>query len=209
MDSKFYQEGYKLALENSMSLHSNSELIAENKNYGLACSINILAAEEALKSIYIMLKHFNQNYEIDDYKKVFNSHTYKHEKIKNIMLIYDIETTRIKELFNAYQPIFEIYEQSKPNLSDENKTAFENLEKINNRYKKYNSKNIDKILDWLNEANNDKNNGLYVGQKSNKWTSPLHFPEQKFNRENEYTREIIKIAQEFEYTHLQLKELLP
>ena len=48
-----YNEGYKKTLENSKNLYKSASLVSKNRNYGLALSLLILSAEEAMKAYAI------------------------------------------------------------------------------------------------------------------------------------------------------------
>ena len=49
-----------------------------------------------------------------------------------------------------------------------------------------------KILEWLKNATNDKNAGLFVNKQSGKWVSPSVVLESKFIEERKYTEAIIE-----------------
>lgn len=203
MDSSFYDKGYLLTLKNAETLLKNSELIAENGDFGLACSLNILSAEEAVKTIYILLKKFDYLNEIqDDYNQIFISHKFKHQQIKEMMTVYDIHILRLDELFKSYN-----LTQYKTIVLPDEKNQFKNLIEIQKTIEEYFSDEItiDKIISWLNNANTDKNNGLYVGYKNKKWNSPENFKEEKFIQENKYTKKIINMTKQFEYIQEQVK----
>lgn len=55
----FYKEGYSLTVTNVKSLMRVSNKAAETEDFGIACSLNILAAEEALKALFLIIKHYN------------------------------------------------------------------------------------------------------------------------------------------------------
>lgn len=203
MDRNLYNTGYNLTLKNAETLFKNSQLIAENKDYGLACSINILSAEEAIKTVYILLKYFDPSSELEDYTKVFKNHTFKHEKIKSMMTIYDIHIRRLKEQFNAFEDLNEFADR----IPSEKKQIFENLITVQREVKEYfdDGITIDQLIVWLENANVDKNNGLYVGFYGNKWNTPTDFKKEKFVQEAKFTRKIINMAKQFIYIQEQVK----
>lgn len=77
-NSEFYIEGIKLALHNFFSLKKIANLSFAAGEYRIACSLNILAAEEAVKAIFILIKHYNPETEINDFKEVFSKHPVKY-----------------------------------------------------------------------------------------------------------------------------------
>lgn len=50
---------------------------------------------------------------------------------------------------------------------------------------------LDNILTWLRDANNDKNKGLYVDKSDNKWISPSDVTKEKFEIEKHFTQAIL------------------
>ncbi|HEX4373396.1 MAG TPA: AbiV family abortive infection protein [Puia sp.] len=46
-DSNFHKEGYELAISKAQSLLKIADISAYENEYGIACSLNVLAAEEA------------------------------------------------------------------------------------------------------------------------------------------------------------------
>jgi hypothetical protein len=49
-----------------------------------------------------------------------------------------------------------------------------------------------KILKWLEQANDIKNNGLYVGKSERQWFVPNDAKKEDFENEKFYTTQIIK-----------------
>lgn len=201
-NSKFYYDGYNLTFENSLSLQKAAELAAKEEIYGVACSLNILAAEESIKCCFILLKYLYPQKEIQYFKEVFRNHIIKHTHIKSFLNIYDIHINNLK---NIIEPIEQL-EMQLQGLDKEfpgNRFA-ENIAssiRIKDNFKAYLDRqvNMKEISEWIENANTDKNNGFYVGLiNENKWLSPKKFSKEKYTYESKLTNEVINFTIEFE-----------
>ena len=74
----FHIQGYRYSLANSKSLLKIADKSADEEEYGIACSLNILAAEEAVKGIAIILSINNVT---EDFHKIFKDHKTKHRHL--------------------------------------------------------------------------------------------------------------------------------
>ena len=110
-NSEFYIEGFKLALHNSFSLKKIANLSFAAGEYGIACSLNILAAEEAVKAIFILIKHYNPETEINDFKEVFSKHPVKHYHLKGIALVYELQLKRFKRHLEIIEKFIALVDQ--------------------------------------------------------------------------------------------------
>lgn len=189
----FYKEGYDLTVANVRSLIRVSNKAAETEDFGIACSLNILAAEEALKALFLIIKHYNPEGNINNFDKIFRSHPVKHDELKEIIKFQDVIQAQNRQFLNMLEPV----------LSDINKMTEDykvrNLEIINSLNDDYiwfkqqseRSFDLDNILTWLRDANNDKNRGLYVDKSNNKWISPSDVTKEKFENEKHFTQSIL------------------
>ncbi|MDP1972306.1 MAG: AbiV family abortive infection protein [Sediminibacterium sp.] len=188
----FYKEGYDLTVANVRSLMRVSNKAAETDDFGIACALNILAAEEALKALFLIIKNYNPESNINNFDKIFRFHAIKHDELKQIIIFQDVIQAKNREFLNVLELV----------LRDINKMTedykIRNLEIINSLNDDYiwfkqqseRSFDLDNILKWLRDANNDKNKGLYVDKLNNKWISPFGVTKEKFEIEKHFTQSI-------------------
>ena len=96
----FYKKGYDLTIANVKSLMRVSTKAAETNDYGIACSLNILAAEEALKALFLIIKHYNPAGNINNFDKIFRLHTVKHDELKQIIEFQDVIQAKNNEFIS-------------------------------------------------------------------------------------------------------------
>lgn len=82
-----FYKGFELAFENALSLKNVAQLAANNNEFGIACSLNILAAEEAVKANFILIQYYNPNTAINDFEGVFKHHKVKHFHLKGFAAV--------------------------------------------------------------------------------------------------------------------------
>src|SRR6185295_20345598 len=83
----FYKQSYQISLENSKGLSKIAENAANEKEYGIASSLKILSAEEAIKAAALIMLNYNKNSSISSLEKLFRDHKTKHEMLEEIPLI--------------------------------------------------------------------------------------------------------------------------
>lgn len=184
------EKGFKLSKKNFRKLYAASKQASVLRNYGLACSLNILASEELIKSFVLHLKHLHPEINFINSDKIFFSHKFKHNELKSF-----IKTTHQSlEIFN-----FNILDDKEQFLSllpedkvDEYKKEYKDIERVKRRtdYIRKFEVEIDEIFTWLDKANDEKNLGLYVNydEKNKMWNSPTDFTKKQFKKEKEYTK---------------------
>jgi AbiV family abortive infection protein len=204
-ENNFYEIGADLTLINAKCLQRISISAAQTKDFGVACSLNILAAEEALKAIFIILKHRKPSSDLFYFDKIFTSHSIKHDQLLQI-----IETdAKIQEINKETLKQFEI-QMARLNQSKLMKTQHsEALVELNYDYTVLKRRNenrlkFDEITIWLKNANNDKNKGLYVDKQNGKWLTPQTIKQSKFEKEKRYTHEIIEYVSDIDYIFLKM-----
>jgi len=170
----FYKEGYDLTLTNVKNLIQVSINAAETENFGIACSLNILAAEEALKALFLIIKHYNPEGNINNFDKIFRFHTVKHEELRQIIKFQEVIQAKIKESLNMLEPVLAGINKMTEDYKVRN---LEIINSLNDDYIWFKEQsqlnfNLEDILTWLKDANKDKNKGLYV-DKSNDTGFPL------------------------------------
>ena len=185
-----HKKGYKLSKQNFKKLYTASKQASALRNYGLACSLNILASEELIKSFVLHLKYLHPEVNFIDSDKIFFNHQHKHNELKGFLN----STHKGLELFtfNVLEDKEEFLSTLPPIKIDEYKKEYADIERVKERteYIRRIEIDIDEIFDWLDQANNEKNLGLYVGfdKKDRKWQSPSEFSKKQFKKEKEYTK---------------------
>ena len=192
MNDNFYKDGYYLTLENAKALLLTAERAAEFQSFGIACSLNILAAEECLKAFFLMVKHKNQKGVIKNFKKVFESHRIKHSELKSLIVFQDKVIEQTLQFLEYLKPHMDNFTMMAKSFDGK---ALEILNSLHEDYTWFQNAsqrklNLEGILLWLDTANDDKNNGLYVGQIGNTWHSPKSFTREKFVHEKKFTETI-------------------
>lgn len=184
------EKGFELSKKNFKKLFIASKQASGLRNYGLACSLNILASEELIKSFVLHLKYLHPDKNFVNSDKIFFNHKFKHEELKSF-----IKTTQQGlEIFT-----FNILEDKEQFLSllpedkvDEYKKEYKDIERVKRRtdYIRKFEIDIDEIFTWLNKANDEKNLGLYVNydKKNKTWNSPTDFTKKQFKKEKIYTK---------------------
>jgi AbiV family abortive infection protein len=190
----FYKEGYDLTLANVKRLMLVSNKAAETENFGIACSLNILAAEEALKALFLIIKHYNPEADINNFEKIFRFHTVKHDELKQIIKFQEIIQTKNKEFLSLIEPVLNGINKMSADYKIKN---VETVNSLNDDYKwlkaqSENSFDLDNILIWLKDANSDKNKGLYVDKSNDKWVSPSEISKQMFDTGKHFAQSILE-----------------
>jgi AbiV family abortive infection protein len=101
----FHIEGYKYSLINSKGLLKMADKSADENEYGIACSLNILSAEEAVKGIAIIL---NVNGLAADFNKMFKDHKTKHKHLFELSLMNYLQIERMVLKFNIRDTVAQI-----------------------------------------------------------------------------------------------------
>lgn len=208
INSEYWKQGYLLAYENSKRLNKVANLAADAGEYCTGCSINILAAEEAVKSAMLFTKYSvpEQLFEIEDkeFKKIFTDHITKLEHLKMIAMINMVSVKQWEQSYEHGKTTLQLLEQLPEAIQKEFKEKFSILFKMPEWIEKLkrNSLVLDKILKWWDSSKVDKNTGFYVGQGSNgTWDDPKNFTKEKFDDSETYTTGIIEhieILKEFD-----------
>lgn len=162
-NSDFYYQGYKLTIENAQGLQRIANLSSVKKEFGIACSLNILAAEEAIKAIFILIKYFNPTLQIEDFAQVFRNHKVKHEHIIGFITVYDIHMSRLEKMIKNVDLSF-LNDLPDFNRKAEIENTYSHILQAKEDLKKYNKRKItvQEIISWIEKANEFKNNGFYV-----------------------------------------------
>lgn len=184
-----YELGYNLTKQNFKILYKSAKQAKISGYYGLACSLNILACEELIKTFFIHVKKLNPEKTFFNFEKVFKDHKTKHSEIKSFLTTIN---NRIESLtFNVLENKEQFLETLPENKLEEYKKEYIDIERVHKRTKKIKKFHIstEEIFDWLESANKFKNSGLYVGYDVNgNWNAPSEFTKEKFQTEIRYTK---------------------
>lgn len=213
LNEDFFNKGYTLSMESSKALFNVSNKSAELNEYGIARSLNILAAEEAIKGITILTNVLEPENKFEGWKDIFKFHTVKHDNIALFIWLMDFSARHIEELYLNNKHYFDLMEAAPKEVKD---TLMQTLKPILDELewsRKQKEKGLvlqDALTWWRNEANREKNNGFYVGENNNIWHNPRAYSKTQYENERKYTQTFIENAERFAVTinSPQIKELL-
>ncbi len=165
---------------------------ADENEFGIACSLNILSAEEAVKGIAIIL---SVNGITSDFNKLFKDHKTKHQHLFELSLLNQIQIEKMVTNFKIKDTITQIDslpDDIRQTVIDRFPKFYSNslslLELYDNRI------DIQESKQWWEKANTEKNRGFYVDLYSNKWHDPRAATKEKYLNERRHTDSIIKVA---------------
>jgi len=179
---EFYLEGAKLANRNALAHFRAAKYLAAHVNYGIANSHLILAAEEAIKAFVLCRKYAGDKITDDKFKPFFLNHTYKHGFLKRSLRKIDPMHKISTALISAMST-----DKALERLEKEKGIRMTKREFLKLARKRFNlidgEKEHKEIADWLDNANDMKNSGFYVGlpRRANKWLLPNAVTEEQFN----------------------------
>jgi AbiV family abortive infection protein len=205
-NNNFYLEGYNLALENSECLFKVACQAANENIFGVACSLNILSAEEAIKAVCLIINHFAPNCfkSSKNLKLIFKDHKTKHDSLKAFL---QITNENINKQAKRYLDILEEEKERNKNIpielilllnefgKDVHDVGKVILELSKDKF------DIEEALNWLKNTNNEKNDGLYVDEKNSQWKTPQSFKFETYEKEKKFSEMIIKYARNLEYLY--------
>ncbi len=181
--------GSKYALENAKNQFAAAELIASKENYGLASSLMVLAAEEALKSLALRSYVFFPDTKGIDFKEIFSKHEYKLDLIRSLIGIKSF-------LQVLYQTIIEPeLENNEMSVGEITKIRDRGIDKfINWAENEISSKTttLSIQLEWWNQAKTLKEDGFYVRCHKQGWYSPLKIKKERFDKTKKYVNNFIE-----------------
>ncbi|MES2134347.1 MAG: AbiV family abortive infection protein [Bacteroidota bacterium] len=213
LNEDFYKTGYTLCMESAKALFGVSNKSAELREYGIARSLNILAAEEAVKGISILTNILEPETKLDGWKEIFKSHTVKHDSIAIFVCLMDYSARHIEELVASQKHHFDLIETLPKEVKDKLMEGLKPLLDELEWSKKQKEKGLilqNALIWWKNDANREKNNGFYVGENNNIWHDPRGYSKEQYESERNYTQTFIENAERFAITinSPQLRELL-
>jgi AbiV family abortive infection protein len=192
-----YLEGANMALDNSKSLSEIGQKAAEINHYGVACALSILSAEEAIKAFLCINKHYIPlAVEKSRFDSVFRDHKIKHKHIIELLKYMRIALDQSRDTMQFLGDNIDYYIQTRArpitiNDKEALKSMVARLREIVDRPLAFTE---DEISDWWEQANIEKNKGLYVDLRSSQWHNPAHTNIELYFQSFEYSKVI------FEYT---------
>ena len=163
-----YVDGACLILDNAKKHIQTGELLKNEEIYGIAISHLILGAEEYIKSFVLLCLSGVDDF-LNDKEKIdlFKNHKFKHKNIEELL----------KSMTNEAADEFEngFFERLVNNQEPASKFSVDGFH-LNKTFKlvSFSEKDLNRILSWLDKANDLKNNGFYINLKDG-WESPQQF----------------------------------
>jgi len=195
----FYKEGYQLALENAKALYKVSDNTAKMNEYGIACSLNILAAEELIKAVVILTKNYQPQMDSKDFTDIFKSHNKKHKAILVVTFLskylIDFICSKYEENKLYFDAVDELPKEESYKFKQKYKHFYKIIESVKND--KRETYSFDDAMKWWIGANLLKNNGFYVDIKGDKWHNPRNYTKEQFEVERQYTKDLILNVETF------------
>lgn len=187
--SEFYREGYNLTIQNATALSRTADGAAGQNDYGVACSLNIFASEELLKASFLLIKIHHPAGTINEFENIFHKHKVKHDQIRQHLEFQERMQKDLKNHLEQYEPIISALNQFSSTMSEERKKLVAEINTSIDLFKKHSEFGFDirGMMDWLQNANNDKNRGFYIDKTADKWLSPQSISREKFETERKYT----------------------
>lgn len=192
-----YLDGANMALDNSKSLSEIARNAAEIKHYGVACSLSILSAEEAIKAFFCINKHYIPSaVEKSEFDSVFKDHKIKHKHIIELLKYMKIVLEQSKDTMQFLGDNIDYYFQTRVRpITIEDKEVFKSLvARIREITDKPLAFTEQEISNWWKQANIEKNKGLYVDLRSTHWHNPAQTNVEMYYQSFQYSKAI------FEYT---------
>lgn len=196
----FYKIGYDLALQNAKTLFVIANKAFLENAYGIACSLNILSSEEILKATFLIIQYYHPTGKINEFENIFHKHKSKHKQLKEYVAFQSKVQNDIKKFLVQLSPIINMLNEIAPSLPKNEQEKIKDLVNKIRLFKKHSelSLDFDGILNWLENANNDKNKGFYVDKTKEAWLSPKDISKEKFEVEKKYTEAFIQYAENIE-----------
>jgi len=197
--------GYRKTSRNALHLLEAAEK-TKTINYGLANSLLILSAEEAVKALMLFSGKFDPESTEEDFDLFFRDHKFKHKTIKSVELWKNLMTTMLDVQFEPIVKLIQKAEQEESEPTEEEMLEAKKvgtdklvlfLREANKNDKTASLSPNDK---WWNAANQSKNNGLYVGYDKGvkKWKTPQDVAEEIYIKSYSIVEPFVKMMSSVE-----------
>jgi AbiV family abortive infection protein len=186
----------KEAFINANNHKQSAELIAKNKQYGMAVSILILSTEELVKGILLYIQYLSIDIRnISGVYLFFTDHIIRHRLATMINLMYPMLKLIMGIVFKTKEKLHNP-ESNIQFTNEENAIIYEDENEIKNLFK-----DLPAMMDWWDEANMNKNKGFYVDY-SNSLETPMQVSELEYNQAfvitNIFHKQILDIVYQLE-----------
>ncbi len=172
-----YVDGACLSLENGKRHFDVSDKLSDS-HFGIAIAHLILGAEEYIKAM-LLLNLSGDDYFLTKKEKImlFKQHKFKHKNIGEFLKsltdesVTNFETNLFSFLTMSYSPDSKF---TRDGYFINKVWSFSKLEE----------KDVDKVMNWLKNANDLKNQGFYLDLKE-EWKSPARFTKSDYEKSEE------------------------
>lgn len=186
------RDNYNKIYENALIHIESAELLAAGEKYGIAISHLILGIEEFIKYHVVIANSTELNVFPDkEFEAVFRSHERKHELLK------EFQTSICAESSEAFQRLILKNQSKQPLTDEESKIKANRFKEIGNILYAAFSENLSKsefddFFVWMNDVNDLKNQGFYVGFQNGIWKIPSDKTKAEYERALSYAKVIQK-----------------
>lgn len=175
LDKPQLLKGAKLCALNADDLFEGALSLEKLENHGAANSLMILSVEEYIKATVLLAGYCNVELGFD-VKPIFGNHKSKHDQGARIV------------------PILDLIDVVSGILDKEKSRSESVLEFVNFVLKRASKENQDKIENWWREANNEKNNGFYVGYRNGNWQGPSRILKESYYESKKIVEKFRRIS---------------
>lgn len=185
-----YLEGAKLAMQNAAALQDTAQNSAKNGNYGIASSLGILSAEEAIKAFFCLRKHYiNLSDPVDEFDDIFKNHKVKHKHIVEMLKWMRIAMDNSKYFLDTMKDNFDAFlEHHNVTVTGDERKGLQLLVlQMNAIANKPLNDSEKQVSEWWAIANQAKNQRLYVGLSDAGWQDPSLTDENFWNKVMDYS----------------------
>lgn len=188
-----YLEGYKACIDNAARLNKIATHSYQQSENGIATSLNVLACEEAIKALNLLLKHYFPETETPDFHKLFKDHKHKHNNLVWLSFAFFLKQIVYRSWFNEME---EFYDDMKASPINEDEVLIvKQYEWVNN-----NSISYVEVIKWLKEANNLKNNGFYVNIINGELKLPKDLAKEHFDTSQNFYEMLLGYIEMLEFS---------
>ena len=199
MDADDLWKGAIEATINVRNLFLASEALCEVNHYGLATSLVILSAEEAIKGMTCAYCSISESKDESKINQDLLNHTIKHELGLDYYCLHHMAARVLK---------FALYLDGRDDFTDDRKQKII-IDYVNKYQKEVEEKKFPEIAvveGWRKNANRIKNECLYVGRYKDHWRNPSNTSIKTYKRQKKVSRYFVEAA-EASILHNEVDEL--
>lgn len=191
MNQDTYLKGFHLTYENARRLFDAAEALEHKKEFAIASSLLVLAAEEGAKAYTSLSQYLYPEKPIKDFDKSFSDHKHKLEAIRNFRGLLNIVKI-FSDLY--YTPIAKSIINPEKDLEKAREESFQNLFSALKSEAESDNSEIAKENIWWKHAKELKEKGFYVSlnKKNGQWKSPSSIKKQSYIITKSYVYDFLK-----------------